>query len=338
MIPPTEAHNPTVLPRNLPHPWVASHSERIRFGLAMAPSGDWAKIKEIAQAAEELGFDTLWLPDHPLLGWDSWTLLASLAEATKRIRLGTMVSCVYYRHPVQLARVVADVDRVSGGRVVLGIGSGDMPWEFEALGLAYPPPAARAAFLEEALQVLPQLLRGEEVRFDGANVQVRGATLRPPSVQQPYLPLLIAGGGAKTTLRLTALYADAHNMGAASWAGGAFTPEDATRKFDVLKQWCAEAGRSFDSILRTTQLGFFLADSEAEAAAMHDAVMKDPVRSRMLTFLERSTMFCTPDQAINHLATLRRVGFQHLINAATETRSLARFAAQVMRPLMDRME
>src|SRR5579859_3957982 len=124
--------------KRLPHPWVASHAEGIKFGIAMAPSGDWAKAKEIVQAAEELGFDSLWLPDHPLLGWDSWTMLAGLAEATKRIRLGTMVSCVYYRNPVHLARAVADVDRISGGRVVLGIGSGDMPWEFEQLGMPYP--------------------------------------------------------------------------------------------------------------------------------------------------------------------------------------------------------
>lgn len=323
---------------NRAHPWVTGHSDRIGFGIQMAPSGDWSKVKEIAQAAEELGFDSLWMPDHPLLGWDSWTMLAGIAEATKRIRIGTMVSCVYYRKPVQLARVVADVDLISGGRVVLGIGSGDMPWEFEQMGLPYPPPAERAAVLEEALQVLPQLLRGEEVRFAGAHVHVQGATLRPPAVQQPYVPLLVAGGGAKTTLRLTARYADAHNMGAASWAGGAFSPEDATRKFDVLKQHCAEAGRSFDAILRTTQVGFFLADSEAEAAATRDALMKDPVRGRMLAFLERTAMFCTPAHAVDHLAILRRAGFQHFIGGAVDTRSIERFAVQVMRPLLDRVD
>jgi alkanesulfonate monooxygenase SsuD/methylene tetrahydromethanopterin reductase-like flavin-dependent oxidoreductase (luciferase family) len=317
------------------HPWVAGHAGRIGFGIQMAPSFDWAKAKEIAEAAEQLGFDSLWLPDHPLIGWDSWTMLAGLAEATKRIRLGTMVSCVYYRQPVQLARVVADVDRISGGRVVLGIGSGDMPWEFEQMGLTYPPQAERAAVLEEALKVVPALLRGEEVRFAGDHFRVQGAQLRPPAVQQPYVPVLVAGGGAKTTLRLTALYADANNIGAASWAGGAFTPDDAQAKFEVLKQRCDEAGRPFDAILRTTQVGFFLADSEAEAAVMRDAVMNDPVRGRMMTFLERIPMFCTPSQAVEHLKGLRRAGFQHFIVGGSETRSIERFASQVMRPLLD---
>jgi alkanesulfonate monooxygenase SsuD/methylene tetrahydromethanopterin reductase-like flavin-dependent oxidoreductase (luciferase family) len=317
------------------HPWVAEHAGRIGFGIQMAPSADWAKAREIAQAAEQLGFESLWMPDHPLLGWDSWTMLAGVAEATKRIRLGTMVSCVYYRNPVQLARVVADVDRISGGRVVLGIGSGDLPWEFEQMGLKYPPPAERAAVLEEALQVVPALLRGEEVRFAGDHFHVTGAVLRPHATQQPYVPLLIAGGGAKTTLRLTALYADANNIGAASWAGGAFTPEDAERKFEVLKQRCDETGRPFDAILRTTQVGFILADSEVEAAAIRDAAMKDPVRSRMLTFLERVVTFCTPSQAIERLKGLRQSGFQHFIVTGQDTRSIERFASQVMRPLLD---
>ena len=332
---PDSRDNRTVTATAPVHPWVASHAGRIGFGIQMAPSGDWAKARDIAQAAEQLGFDSLWLPDHPLIGWDSWTMLAGLAEATKRIRLGAMVSCVYYRNPVQLARAVADVDRISGGRVVLGIGSGDMPWEFEQMGLTYPPPVERAAVLEEALQVVPALLRGEEVRFAGDHFNVPGAVLRPPAVQQPYVPVLVAGGGAKTTLRLTARYADANNMGAASWAGGAFTTDDIERKFDVLKQHCDEARRPFEAILRTTQVGFFLANSEAEAAAMRDAVMKDPARSRMMTFLERIPMFCTPGQAIDHLQTLRRAGFQYFVGTGVETRSLERFASQVMRPMMD---
>jgi alkanesulfonate monooxygenase SsuD/methylene tetrahydromethanopterin reductase-like flavin-dependent oxidoreductase (luciferase family) len=317
------------------HPWVAGHAGRIGFGIQMAPAGDWATAREIAQVAEHLGFESLWMPDHPMIGWDCWTMLAGVAEATKRIRLGTMVSCVYYRQPVQLARVVADVDRISGGRVVLGIGSGDMPREFEQMGLTYPPPSERSAVLEEALQVLPALLRGEEVRFAGDHFQVKGAVLRPPAVQQPYVPLLVAGGGAKTTLRLCALYADANNIGAASWAGGAFTTEDVERKFDVLKQRCDEAGRPFDAILRTTQVGFILADSAPEAAAMREMAMKDPIRSRMLTFLERVVTFCTPSQAIDQLRALRRAGFQHFIVTGQDVRSIERFASQVMRPMMD---
>ncbi len=319
------------------HPWVAAHAGRIGFGIQLAPNADFATAKEIALAAEQVGFETLWIPDHPVLGSDSWTRLAGLAEATKRIRLGTMVSCVYYRNPVQLARTVADVDLISGGRVVLGIGSGDLPLEFEQMGLTFPPPAERAAVLEEALQVVPALLRGEEVHFAGDHFQVNGAALRPPAAQQPYVPVLVAGGGAKTTLRLTARYADANNMAAASWAGGAFTPEDAKAKFEVLRQRCHEAGRSYEAILRTTQVGYYLANTEAEAAAMRDAVMNDPARSRIMQFLERVPMFCTPAQAINHVSALKGAGFQHFVVGGLDSRSIENFASRVMRPLLDQV-
>src|SRR5258708_19723498 len=99
---------------------------------------------------------------------------------------------------------------MSGGRVVLGIGSGDLPWEFEQMGLTFPPPAERAAVLEEALQVVPALLRGEEVHFAGDHFHVKGATLRPPAAHQPYVPLLVPSARATPTLPPTPPYASAN--------------------------------------------------------------------------------------------------------------------------------
>src|SRR5258708_1460054 len=275
--------NRTMATTTTVHPWVSAHAGRIGFGIQLAPNADWPTAKEVAQAAEQLGFGTLWLPDHPVLGNDSWTRLAGLAEVTKRIRLGTMGSCVYYRNPVQLARTVADVDRMSGGRVVLGIGRADLPWE-----------------------VVPALLGGEEVHFAGDHFHVKGATLRPPAAQQPYVPVLVAGGGATTTLRLTARYGDANNMAAASWAGGAFTPEDVRAKFEVLRPRCDEAGRSYQPILPPTQVGYYLRNTEAEVASIREAVMNDPGRSRIMQFLEPVPIFCTPAQAIHHPSGLGR--------------------------------
>lgn len=193
------------------HPWVADRAQ-MRFGIHLLATHDWPLMRDRAQAAEELGFDSIWLPDHPLLGWDSWTQLAAIAAVTKRVRLGVLVTCAYYRNPIVLARIVADVDRISGGRVVLGLGTGDMHGEFEQLGLAYPPPKERAEVLEEQLKIIPALLRGERIES--------GATLNPAAPQKPYVPILIAGGGERTTLRLVRTYADASNLGAASWAGG----------------------------------------------------------------------------------------------------------------------
>jgi len=122
-----------------------------------------------------------------------------------------------------------------------------------------------------------------------------------------------------------------------SWAGGAFTPDDVKAKFEVLRQRCHEAGRSYDAILRTTQVGYFLANTEAEAAAMRDALMNDPVRSRIMQFLEKVPMFCTPAQAIDHLSALKSAGFQHFVVNGSDSRSIENFASKVMRPLLDQV-
>ena len=320
---------------NAVHPWVADRA-RVRFGAQLPGNLDWPATRDRVQAAEQLGFDSVWLPDHPLLGWDSWTQLAAVAAVTSKIRLGTMVSCVYYRNPVVLARIVADVDRISGGRVILGLGSGDMPWEFEQLGLAYPSPKARAEVLEEALEVVPPLLRGERVEYQGKAFNVRGATLNPPAVQKPHIPILVAGGGERTTLRLAAKHADGSNMGAASWAGGAFSPEDSHRKFEVLRSHCVEIGRPFEAILRTCQIGFILADTADAAAAMRADREKDPVGRRLLTFLEGTAIFCTPDEAVDRLAALRAAGFEYFVgNAGIGVAGLERFARDLMRPITE---
>ena len=291
------------------HPWVAEGARRVRFGVNAAASPDWSATRDFAQTVEGLGFDSLLMPDHPgMLGSATWTALAALAEATRTIRLGTLVSCVYYWNPVVLARLAADVDRISGGRVVLGLGSGDQPHEFDRLGLTWPPVRERQAALEDALQIIRPLLRGEQVTFQGEHFRANGAVLQPPPAQQPHVPILVAGGGERTTLRYVAQYADASNLGAASWAGGAFTPDDARRKFDVLRRHCQEAGRPYESVLRTAVLGLVLAESPAAAQAKLDAWT--PQRR---AFFEQLPIVGTPDEAMVRIRALVEAGFQYFI-------------------------
>src|SRR5215218_11456000 len=110
------------------HPWVSDGSDRLRVGIEFAPQSDWGATRDFAQTAEGLGFDSLWIPDHPgVLGNATWTTLAALASATTTIRLGPLVACAAYWNPVILARAAADVDRLSDGWMVLGLGSGDVP-------------------------------------------------------------------------------------------------------------------------------------------------------------------------------------------------------------------
>ncbi|MDQ6675150.1 MAG: LLM class flavin-dependent oxidoreductase [Chloroflexota bacterium] len=193
------------------------------------------------QTVEDLGFDSYWRSDHPLLTPDCWTTLAAVAASTRRLRLGSMVSCVFYRNPVLLARIVADVDRVSGGRVILGLGAGDMEQSF-APWSGVPAVRERQAALAESLQIVGRLLRGQTVTYQGAHCRVEGVTLQPPPVQQPSIPLVVAGGGEQTTLRLVAQYAHASNLAAEHWDGAAATNADVRRKYDVLQAHCASFG------------------------------------------------------------------------------------------------
>src|ERR1019366_3545420 len=133
------------------------------------------------------------------------------------------VSGICYRNPVLLARMAADVDRASHGRLVLGLGIGDDPGEFEKLGIPFPGTRERQAMLEETIQIVQGLWRGETLTFQGTHFQVQQATGYPLPVQHPRVPLLIGGGGERVTLRQVAQYADMSNFGPHIWTGSAFS-------------------------------------------------------------------------------------------------------------------
>jgi alkanesulfonate monooxygenase SsuD/methylene tetrahydromethanopterin reductase-like flavin-dependent oxidoreductase (luciferase family) len=308
------------------HPWVAEGARRVRFGVIATGLGDWGAARACAQAVEGLGFDSLWTGDHPAFGTAGWPTLGALAQATRTLRLGTLVSCVAYWNPVVLATLAADVDRLSGGRFVLGLGSGDMAPEFAQLGLAWPPGPARQAVLEDALRIVRPLLRGEAVSYQGEHSRARGVSPRPVA-QRPYLPLLVAGGGERTTLRFAARYADASNLGAASWAGGAFTPADARRKLAALRRHCAEAGRPAGAVLPTAVVALFLGASPEAARAKLDGF---PPALR--AFAERLPVVGTPEEVALALRALVGAGFRYLICLlpATDTEALELLARRVV--------
>ena len=189
------------------HPWVRDAQQRPRFAIVGTFLPEWAQVRDFAVRAEELGFDAYWANDHPLRSMDCWTQLAALATVTTRLRLIALVSCVYYRSPALIARQAADVDRISGGRLVLGLGTGDDAAEFGQLGLRFPAAPERLAALAEAAGIIRAMWAGP-VTHAGPHFQVTDAHVRPGPVQQPGVPVLIGGGGERTTLRLVARYAD----------------------------------------------------------------------------------------------------------------------------------
>src|SRR5918995_1897898 len=128
------------------HPWVAQWHDRIGFGVSIFPHPpDWQGFIRLVQQIEAMGIDSYWSYDHPAANPDCWTALAALAVSTGRIRLGTMVDCIYYRPAYLLARQAADVDRASDGRLVLGLGIGRLEEEFAVMGLSFPPTPIRLA-------------------------------------------------------------------------------------------------------------------------------------------------------------------------------------------------
>jgi alkanesulfonate monooxygenase SsuD/methylene tetrahydromethanopterin reductase-like flavin-dependent oxidoreductase (luciferase family) len=214
---------------------------------ARAPAASWEDWLHLVQAVEALGFDSVWLPDHPALTTDSWTLLAALAGVTKRIRLGPLVSCVYYRSPLMLARHAADVDRISGGRLVLGLGIGWVASEFTRLNLPFPPVPERQRALAETIEIARHAWTEQPFSYQGTIYHLIDTHLVFGPVQTPRIPLLIAGVGEHTTLRQVAAYADMSNFDTTT--GAVRTIADITRKRDVVRRYCDLRGRPYESVL-----------------------------------------------------------------------------------------
>jgi F420-dependent oxidoreductase-like protein len=247
---------------------------RLEFGLQVSrfdwpghPATTASTIAEIARAAEAAGFTSLWLMDHfvqiPQVGreWqdmlESHTTLAYLAGATERIRLGTLVTGITYRNIAHLAKIVATLDVLSGGRAMLGIGAGWYEEEARGMGFPFPPLATRFEMLEEAIQICLRMWHGEhgdERPFLGTHYQLQRPINAPQSLSRPHPPILIGGGGEQKTLRLVAKYADACNL---------YPTPELPHKLDVLRRHCEAEGRDYETIEKTCADWFHLGPDRA---------------------------------------------------------------------------
>jgi F420-dependent oxidoreductase-like protein len=224
------------------------------------------RLVELATTAEEAGFEAVWLPDHvqtipPSQGFlfESWSLLTALAARTERVRIGQLVSGNAYRSPALQAKIASTVDVLSNGRLNFGIGAGWYQRDYEAFGYEFTDGPDRLRRLREAVQIIQSLWTQDTTSFDGRYYKLADAVNQPRGVQQPRIPMLIAGGGEKVTLKLVAEYADACNV----MEG----PPGAERKFSILEQHCATVGRDYDAIRRTVTTSCFIADTDEEAQA-----------------------------------------------------------------------
>jgi F420-dependent oxidoreductase-like protein len=234
----------------------------MRFSVWPNPAQSFEDIVEIARHAEASGWDGIWYADHFMPDGDktdapwpeAWTTLAGLAASVPRIRLGTLVTGNTYRHPAVLAKMAATIDHMSGGRVVLGLGSGWQENEHRQYGIPFYDTGERLARLAEACQVIKALYADGKANFDGKYYQLSDASLEPKPVQKP-LPLLIGGGGEKVTLKITAQWADEWNV----WGN----VDVLKQKMGVLDRHCGDVGRDPSEIQRSAVALLFLSDDES---------------------------------------------------------------------------
>src|SRR5919199_560903 len=225
------------------------------FSWPGGPARLGATLAEIAQAAEEYGFDRIGVADHfwqhPIMGGpeadelECYTTLAFLAANTSNIKLGAMVTGVHFRHPGVLAKTVTTLDVLSGGRAWFGIGAGHYEEEARGLGIPFPPLKERFEMLEETVQICLRMWsgeRGDERPFKGRHYRLERPLNLPQSLTRPHPPVMIAGDGERKTLRLVARYADACSL----------RPKpEIPHKLDVLRRHCEDAGRGYDGIEKT---------------------------------------------------------------------------------------
>ncbi len=310
--------------------------------VGIEPDKHWAVMRDLADHADQGNWDSLWVYDHfhtvPVptgeATHEAWSLMAAYAATTSRIKLGQMCTAMSYRNPVYLAKVAATADIISGGRIQMGIGGGWYEHEWRAYGYGFPTAGVRLGRLDEGVQIMRDAWCDGKVSFDGKHYQVDGAIVAPKPLQDSGIPLWIAGGGEKVTLRIAAKYAQYTN----------FTPEpDAfAHKSEVLAGHCRDVGTDFDAIVRSVNVNAVVGTSEAD---VKDRMQR--VRDRMVAYVGEASADAmiagtsgpdsatgTPEQVIERLTKIRDLGCDYAIcyfpEAAYDRSGIELFESQVI--------
>ena len=211
------------------------------------PLDAWRRTTAVAQQAERLGFESIWLFDHfhtvprptDEITFESFTSLSALAAVTERVRLGHVVICTAFRNPALTAKMISTMDSISGGRMELGIGAGWKRDEWLAYGYGFPETKERLARLADDLEVITRMLDGDNhqhATHEGRLSSVRGAINVPKPIQRPRVPIMVGGNGPNVTWRLAARHADELNV-------DGLTPTELAEALPVIRGRCEEIGR-----------------------------------------------------------------------------------------------
>lgn len=241
---------------------------KMHFGVTLPQmKRTWDETKAACLEFEALGYGSVWLNDH-LYGipgphvpiFEAWTTLSAVGAISSRVQLGTLVSPVGFRNPALLAKMVATLDNITGGRVIVGLGSGWFEMEFSGYGLAFPSLKARLQQLDEAATLMKQMWTEAQPSFSGKHFRTTDVYCEPKPVQKPHPPVLIGGGGERVLLRLAAKHADI-------WNNLAVHQGQLAHKVAVLRQHCAAIGRDPSSLRVSQQTMVVIGRDSADAQA-----------------------------------------------------------------------
>jgi len=279
----------------------------MRFGVFTSLMGQtWPGVLELWQHLESTGWDTACVSDHFMPNTreregavlEAWSTLSALAAVVPRMRIGTIVLGNTYRHPAVVAKMAAQVDIISGGRLLFGIGAAWQRNEHEAYGIPFYTMRERLERLDEACTVIRLLWTERRSNFNGRYYQLADAPLDPKPVQKPHPELMIGGGGERVTLRIAAKHADHWNV----WGG----PKVLARKSAVLEEHCSKLGRDSKSINRSVNMALLITNSKADIDRLAETIA-----ARMGSHAADARDTClagTPDQIREQLRRLQSAG------------------------------
>jgi F420-dependent oxidoreductase-like protein len=329
----------------------------MRFGLfvpqgwrldlvGIEPADQWRAMRDVALVADRGPFESIWVFDHfhtvPIpteeATHEAWSLMAALGAVTDRVRLGQMCTCMGYRNPAYLAKVAATIDVVSGGRVEMGIGAGWYEHEWRAYGYGFPGAGERLAMLDEGVQIMRQLWTTGTATLAGKHYQVDGAIGRPLPLQEGGIPVWIAGGGERKTLRIAAKYAQYTNF--------VGDPETFTRKSEILAAHCKDVGTDFGAITRSADYAVVIGTTQKEVQdrlawlrSHYEQLLSPELVERSVNAYANSPLAGTPEQIIERLSAMRDLGMNYAIlsfaEAAYDHSGMELFAKEVAPALVD---
>nr|MEE2703760.1 LLM class flavin-dependent oxidoreductase [Myxococcota bacterium] len=307
-------------------------SRPVRFGVTLPQiKRTWEETRASALEFDALRFDSVWVCDHlygvpnPTLPiFEAWTELAAVAAITEHVELGTLVTPPFFRNPAVLAKQVATLDHISGGRAIVGLGAGWFQPEFEGTGSRFPKLGARMRALEETALILKGAFSKERLDFEGEHFQVRDLISEPKPLRTP--PILIGGGGERVLMGIAARVADIWNNLAV------FQPQLGT-KIEALRRRCDELGRDPDSIEISQQCVVVIGADEAAAKSALEKAQRI-YGGHMGAGIEEHGIWGTPDRVIECIERHRALGCTSFLVEffGRDTREPARLFAEKVLP------